>query len=67
MEEQVKELEILKDGISHLKKALECFKDCNNENVTTEEFEDIEDKLYILEDRAMKLEIDINGCILEEV
>ena len=67
MEEQVKELEILKDGISYLKKALECFKNCNNENVTTEEFEDIEDKLYIFEDRAMKLEIDINGCILEEV
>lgn len=67
MEDEIKELETLKQGIKHLKEALKYFMDCNNENVTTEEFEDIEDKLYIFEDRAMKLEIDINGCILEEV
>lgn len=67
MEDEKKELEIFKDGISYLKKALECFKDCNDENITLEEFEDIEEKLYIFEDRAMKLEIDISGCILEEV
>ena len=64
MEEEKKELEILKDGISHLK-ALECFGCCDS--VTNEEYEKLGAKLYDLEDRAMKLEIDINGCILEEV
>ena len=67
MEDERKELETLKQGIKHLDEALKYFTDCNNENVTIEEFEDIEEKLYIFEDRAMKLEIDINGCILEEV
>lgn len=65
MEDEKKELEVLKDGISHLKKALECFVCCYS--VTNEEYEKLEAKLYDLEDRAMKLEIDINGCILEEV
>lgn len=65
MEEEKKELEILKDGISHLKEALECFGCCDS--VTNEEYEKLGAKLYDLEDRAMKLEIDINGCILEEV
>ena len=65
MEEQVKELEILKDGINHLKKTLECFVCCDS--VTNEEYEKLGAKLYDLEDKAMKLEIDINGCVLEEV
>ena len=65
MEYQVKELEILKDGISHFKKALECFVCCDS--VTNEEYETLGAKLYDLEERAMGLEIDINGCILEEV
>ena len=65
MEEQIKELEILKDGINYLKKALECFVCCDS--VTNEEYEKLGAKLYDLEDKAMKLEIDINGCILEEV
>lgn len=65
MENEKKELEILKEGISYLKKALECFVCCDN--VTNEEYEKLGAKLYDLKDRAMKLEIDINGCILEEV
>lgn len=64
MEDEKKELEVLKDGIRHLKKALECFVCCDS--VTGKEYEKLEEELYDLEDRAMKLEIDINGCILEE-
>lgn len=65
MEEQVKELEILKETIEHMKKAQECMKDCDS--VTTTEYQIFDLYLQELEDRAMKLEIDINGCILEEV
>lgn len=65
MEEQVKELEILKETIEHMKKAQECMKDCDS--VTVTEYQIFDLYLQELEDRAMKLEIDINGCILEEV
>ena len=65
MEEQVKELEILKDIINQMNFTLCCMKDCDN--VTTTEYHIFELYLDELEDRAMKLEIDINGCILEEV
>ena len=65
MEEQIKELEVLKETIEHMKKALECMKECDN--VTVTEYQMFNLYLEELEDRAMKLEIDINGCILEEV
>ena len=65
MEEQVKELEILKETIEHMKKAQECMKECYN--VTVTEYQIFGLYLDELEDRAMKLEIDINGCVLEEV
>ena len=65
MEEQVKELEILNETIEHMKKVQECMKDCDS--VTTTEYHIFDLYLKELEDRAMKLEIDINGCILEEV
>lgn len=65
MEEQIKELEILKDIINQMKITLCYMKDCDN--VTTTEYHIFELYLDELEDRAMKLEIDINGCVLEEV
>lgn len=65
MEDDLKELEILKEGINYLKKALECFVCCDN--VTNEEYEKLGAKLYDLEDKAKKLEIEIHGCILQEV
>lgn len=65
MEDEKKELEILKETIEHMKKAQECMKECYN--VTVTEYQIFGLYLDELEDRAMKLEIDINGCILEEV
>ena len=65
MEEQVKELGILQETINQLRLAKECMKDCDS--VTATEYHIFDLYLQELEDRAMKLEIDINGCILEEV
>lgn len=65
MEDEKKELEILKETIEHMKKAEKCMRDC--ENITNIEYEMFCHYVCDLEDRAMKLEIDINGCILEEV
>lgn len=65
MEDKKKELEILNETIEHMKKVQECMKDCDS--VTTTEYHIFDLYLQELEDRAMKLEIDINGCILEEV
>lgn len=67
MEEQVKELEILKDGISHLKKALKCFVDCNDENVSVDEYVALESLLNDFTDRAMQLENELNSYTIEEV
>lgn len=64
MEENKKELEILKEVIEHIKKTLDSMKDCDT--VTTTEYQILGLYLDDLEDRAMKLEIDIHGCILEE-
>ena len=65
MEDEKAELKILKEAINYLKLAQGCMANCDN--VTDVEYQI--HGLYIqeLEDRAMKLEIDINGCILEEV
>lgn len=65
MEDEKKELEILKEVISELYTARECMKDCDS--VTATEYHMFDLYIQELEDRAMKLEIDINGCILEEV
>lgn len=65
MEDEKMELKILKETIEYLKKAQACMASCDN--VTDVEYQ--MQGLYIqeLEDRAMKLEIDIDGCIIEEV
>lgn len=65
MEDEKKELEVLKETIEYMKKARDCMKECDT--VTTTEYHIFELYLDELEDRAMKLEIDIHGCILEEV
>lgn len=65
MEEQKRELEILKDTIFFLNKTIDIMKDC--ESVTELEYQIAGAYLEELQNRAMKLEIDINGCILEEV
>lgn len=65
MEDEKKELEVLKETIEYMKKARDCMKECDT--VTTTEYHIFELYLDELEDRAMKLEIDINGCKLEEV
>ena len=65
MEDEKKELEKLKETIEQMKKAQECMKECDS--VTVTEYQIFGLYLYELEDRAMKLGIDINGCKLEEV
>lgn len=65
MEENKKELEILKEVIEHIKKTLDCMKDCDT--VTTTEYQILGLYLDDLEEKAMKLEVDIHGCLLEEV
>ena len=64
MEDEKKELEVLKDTIFYFDKALDVMKDC--ESVTELEYQVAGAYLEELQDRAMKLEIDINGCVLEE-
>lgn len=63
--EDEKELEILKEVISQLYTARECMKDCDS--VTATEYHMFDIYIQELEDRATKLEIEINGCILEEI
>ena len=65
MEDEKAELKTLKEAINYLKLAQGCMASCDN--VTDVEYQI--HGLYIqeLEDRAMKLEIKINGCIIEEV
>lgn len=65
MEDEKMELKILKETIEHLKKAQACMASCDN--VTETEYQIFGLYLEELEDRAMKLEIDIDGCIIEEV
>ena len=64
MEDEKEELKVLKDIIKCLKIAQGYMASCDN--VTDVEYQI--QGLYIqeLEDRAMKLEIDIDGCIIEE-
>lgn len=65
MEEEKKELEILKDGISHLKKALECFVCCDS--VTNEEYEKYCAFIYDLDERKDNLENEVSSYKIEEV
>ena len=65
MEEQKQELEVLKEVIEQIKKTLELMKDCDT--VTVTEYQMLGLYLDDLENKAMKLEVDIHGCILEEV
>lgn len=64
MEEERKELEILKKGITYLQKAIECFASCDT--VTKEEFRKIANYCDTLENRKIDLQIDIDGCIIQE-
>lgn len=67
MEDQLKELEVFKKGIEHLKEALSYFKDCSDEDVTIDEYMDIESLLNDFTDRAMQLENELNSYTIEEV
>lgn len=65
MEDEKNELKILKEVIRYLKLAQGCMASCDN--VTETEYQIFGLYIQELEDRAMKLEIDINGCIIQEV
>lgn len=65
MEDQLKELEILKEVISQLYTARECMKECDTVTVTEYHIFD----LYIqeLEDREIKLRVELNSYTMEEM
>lgn len=67
MEDQLKELEVFKKGIENLEKALSCFIDCNDENVSVDEYMIMEKLLNDFTDRAMYLENEVNSYTIEEV
>lgn len=64
MEDERKELEILKEGIQHLQKALNCFVCCDS--VKEEEYETLVKLEDDLTNRKIDLQIKIDGCIIEE-
>ena len=65
MEEEKQELECLKEVIKNFEKVLESCNDCDT--VTKAEYKKIGDYIDELENRKIELEIEIDGCILEEV
>lgn len=65
MEDEKKELECLKEVIDNFKKTLKSCNDCDT--VTKEEYKKIGDYIDELENRKIDLEIEIDGCIIEEV
>lgn len=67
MEDQLKELEVFKKGIENLKEALSCFIDCNDENVSVDEYMIMEKLLNDFTDRSMYLENEVNSYKIEEV
>lgn len=67
MEDQLKELEVFKKGIENLEEALSCFIDCNDENVSVDEYMIMEKLLDDFTDRAMYLENEVNSYTIEEV
>lgn len=64
MEDEKLELEVLKEGIEYLDKTIKMFAQCDT--VTEEEYKKLSEILDDLENRKIDLEIDINGCIIEE-
>ncbi len=60
-----KELCLLKEIISSMEKIIKNMASCDN--ITDMEYKIFGLYIQELENRAMKLEIEINGCILEEV
>lgn len=66
MEDQLKELEVFKKGIENLKEALSCFIDCNDENVSVDEYAVLESLFNDFTDRAMYLENEVNSYKIEE-
>lgn len=64
MEDDIKELECLKKTIDLMKKTQKSMSDCST--VTELEYQLFGLYLDELEDRAIKLEVEIHGCILEE-
>lgn len=67
MEYQLKELEVFKKGIENLKEALSCFIDCNDENVSVDEYVALESLFNDFTDRAMYLENELNSYTMEEI
>lgn len=65
MEDQLKELEVLKEVISELYTARECMKDCDS--VTTTEYRMFDLYIQELEDREIKLRNELNSYTIEEV
>ena len=65
MEDQLKELEVLKEVISQLYTAKECMKDCDS--VTVEEYYSFNMFLQELEDRETKLINEVNSYTMEEI
>lgn len=65
MEDKKAELDLLKETIQLIKKAQKNMASCDSVSYT--EYQNNGLFIQELEDRAMKLEIDIHGCILEEV
>lgn len=67
MEDQLKELEVFKKGIENLKEALSYFIDCNDENVSVDEYAVLESLFNDFTDRVMYLENELNSYTIEEV
>ena len=65
MENQLKELEVLKEVISELYTARECMKDCDS--VTTTEYHMFDLYIQELENREIKLTNDLNSYTMEEI
>ena len=65
MEGEKLELQVLNEVIKHLTEAVECASECDT--VTKEEYRAMANLLDKLENAKIQLEIDIDGCIIEEV
>lgn len=65
MEEDKLELICLEEGIRYLDNAIKSFSECDS--VTKEEYKNLCILINDLENRKIELEIEIDGCILEEV
>lgn len=65
MEDQLKELGILQETINQLRFAKEAMKDCDS--VTATEYHIFDLYIQELEDREIKLRIELNSYTIEEV